>query len=567
MKNINRRDLIKSGISAGIASMLPAYGQTDNKRLPTRIPLHEFEKDPALVAALRKGVAEMKRRLPSDPLSWFYQAAIHGVTDDAIKSAAQLDPNVANVDQKRYWNQCPHGPEQNSADFLPWHRAYTHYFEKILRFHTGMADFALPYWDYSDKSRRKFPEIFGREHLNHNIEDNSPDNINPLFHAQRDNYLTSFEHPFAKNLPYLELSDSAVDSSAAMASTEFFGQTENEGLGGGIGDSDTKTRGLLESSPHDPIHRVVGGIIPDAFDSDLNPIGFAVGAMASPPTAGFDPIFCVHHSNIDRLWAEWSLAAGKSWGKLPPRTWFAERKWFFFDLDASAGFAVPIEKNEPRISYFDYRKLGIRFQSEDLAKNPLALPDPIPDAAPPEPKTPTLLASLEDRQLISPISIEAVQIPASRLETFRGVLDKAANSPLVAGLSRPRFVVKLKNVQLGFVRATGFDVHLVAKNEKNPAALDRAKPSFIGSVSLFNHTHSPDEHVNHGHDHAEDKHDGHLNQDQSFDATRAVEKLGDGAEDFQILIVPYSLAVRIGGNEIFDPTPLKFDGVDLLILQ
>ena len=28
--------------------------------------------------------------------------------------------------------------------------------------------------------------------------------------------------------------------------------------------------------------------------------------MAIIPTAGFDPIFWMHHGNVDRLWAEWT---------------------------------------------------------------------------------------------------------------------------------------------------------------------------------------------------------------------------------------------------------------------
>ena len=51
------------------------------------------------------------------------------------------------------------------------------------------------------------------------------------------------------------------------------------------------------------------------------------------PTAGFDPIFSIHHSNIDRLWAEWSCMPGKKWGTLPSDYWFNQRPWFFFDTD------------------------------------------------------------------------------------------------------------------------------------------------------------------------------------------------------------------------------------------
>src|SRR5260370_25422169 len=98
-----------------------------------------------------------------------------------------------------------------------------------------------------------------------------------------------------------------------MSSSLFFGQTEREGLGGGIEDNDPSTRGLLESYPHDQIHRAVGGII-----------GSHAGDMAVPPTAGFDPVFSVHHTNIDWLWVQWACMPGKTWGTMPSSSWFDE---------------------------------------------------------------------------------------------------------------------------------------------------------------------------------------------------------------------------------------------------
>lgn len=67
-----------------------------------------------------------------------------------------------------------------------------------------------------------------------------------------------------KYMPLLELSDAVVDNTSALATDIFFGTTEDTGIGGGIADNNPGTRGLLESRPHDNIHRVVGGIIPGA---------------------------------------------------------------------------------------------------------------------------------------------------------------------------------------------------------------------------------------------------------------------------------------------------------------
>jgi tyrosinase len=56
--------------------------------------------------------------------------------------------------------------------------------------------------------------------------------------------------------------------------------------------------GRLESQPHDMVHVLVGGSDP------ANP-GLP-GLMSDPDTAALDPIFWLHHANIDRLWASWN---------------------------------------------------------------------------------------------------------------------------------------------------------------------------------------------------------------------------------------------------------------------
>jgi len=48
-----------------------------------------------------------------------------------------------------------------------------------------------------------------------------------------------------------------------------------------------RTHGRLESLPHDMVHVMIGG------------------AMGDPRTAALDPIFWLHHANIDRLWQVW----------------------------------------------------------------------------------------------------------------------------------------------------------------------------------------------------------------------------------------------------------------------
>jgi Common central domain of tyrosinase len=543
---LSRREMVRlMGMSAAASAVLrgsPLVAKPTVMPLP-RMPLEEFVQDAQLLAALRKGVRAMKQRKPSDPLSWFYQAAIHGVTPEAIAKAVAQDPKVDDVFKKRYWNQCPHDGE-NSANFLPWHRGYTHYFEKILRMHTEDDRFSLPYWNYKKKENRKFPKEFGIQHLDGNLTNNKEENINPLYLAERDFYFTGYEHPFAQGLPLLELTDSAVDDSLSMNSPVFFGETEREGLGGGIADEDPSTRGLLESYPHDHIHRSVGGIIDSSSGAPT------VGAMATPPTAGFDPIFSIHHSNIDRLWAEWSCMAGKKWGKLPSEYWFNERPWFFFDVDGKV-------INEPRRAYFDYRALGIRFKYEDLKCTPLALPNMISfsaEAALPELQPLTLLE-------VSPVSVNVLTAgravvplaPAMKKHFQAARTDLKVKAAMGGGR---RLLLRLQGVDLGLVQATGFDLHLTANAGRE---LRRTDESFIGSIGLFRHLHGGDA----GDPHARM---GRTEMDETFDVSKATAAIGAAnLEGLSLIAVPYALLTAPAQNAIpFNREFLKIGGLQLL---
>src|SRR5437899_1514168 len=92
------------GIGAGIiGSWSEAVAQNNRPR----ISLETFTRDKGKVEALKRGVAAMKARRPSDPTSWFYQACIHGVPNDFISEARRRDPGIGQVDRK-FWNQCTH---------------------------------------------------------------------------------------------------------------------------------------------------------------------------------------------------------------------------------------------------------------------------------------------------------------------------------------------------------------------------------------------------------------------------------------------------------------------------
>lgn len=218
-----------------------------------------------------KAIQTMQSRDSNDPTSWSYQSAMHG---SYRRPAEPL------------WNGCQHG----SWFFLPWHRIYIWYFEQIVRSIVvedgGPDDWALPYWNYTDgpPGSAALPPAFREAKL--------PDGSdNPLL-VPDGNRASAIN---AGN----PMGGIVTSTTRAMESTSF-----SPGFGG-LPKGPVhfaNPHGLLESQPHDNVHVTVGGPVTRA--------GCHEGWMSDPNCAASDPIFYLHHSNIDRLWVKWLAQGG-----------------------------------------------------------------------------------------------------------------------------------------------------------------------------------------------------------------------------------------------------------------
>ena len=235
-----------------------------------------------------RGVAAMMARPLQDPTSWKFYAAIHGIDQGLWQQLGYLAPTDTMPSTaliRQYWKQCQHG----SWYFLPWHRGYLFAIESIIRAEIvklgGSATWALPYWNYFRPSQNALPPPFG-----------SPDwpdgkGNNPLYIKER-------YGPKSDGNVYVPVSQVNL---SAMNDPDFTGVSG--GGSPGFGGIDTgfshggDKHGGIETQPHDYVHGLVGG---------ANPGNGLPGLMSEPDTAGLDPIFWLHHANIDRLWEVWN---------------------------------------------------------------------------------------------------------------------------------------------------------------------------------------------------------------------------------------------------------------------
>jgi tyrosinase len=243
-----------------------------------------------------KAVHEMRSRPFADPTSWLFLAAMHGFDPDAWTAFGYITkttPLPAAAVQKTYWSKCQH----QSWFFLPWHRGYLWSFETIVRAAIvklgGPHDWTLPYWNYNNAAiahANQLPPAFAAATM--------PDGShNPLFVKQRYGAnRTPIVVPKQMIRPVAQ-NDDRFTGGEGGAHPGFGGPQTIFHHGG----EDDAPNGGLESEPHNNVHSAVGGNLPNADTNDPKNLGL----MSDPDQAALDPIFWLHHANIDRLWEVW----------------------------------------------------------------------------------------------------------------------------------------------------------------------------------------------------------------------------------------------------------------------
>jgi tyrosinase-like protein/polyphenol oxidase-like protein len=284
-------------------------------------------------------VAIMRGRQAGDPTSWTYQAAMHG-------SHAQATHPL--------WNGCQHG----TWFFLAWHRMFIYHFEQIVRAAVvqagGSADWALPFWDYGAGGHQAtLPTPFRSATVN-----GGP---NPLYEAKRAAGINAGQ----------ALSPAVASPAQALRSPRFTGMTQ---FGGGVTSvaQFSNSTGQVEQTPHNVVHVAVGG---------------SSGLMADPDQAAQDPIFWIHHANIDRLWFLWSSAKHKE----PSDTRWTGQRFSFFDAQGHQVQHTPADVLDI------VGELGYTYEVPPGAM-PVAVPPPSPDetvVSGPEAREPELVGASE----------------------------------------------------------------------------------------------------------------------------------------------------------------------------
>jgi Common central domain of tyrosinase/Polyphenol oxidase middle domain len=437
-----------------------------------------------IVLAYAEAVRTMQSRPLEDPTGWEYQAAMHGRAGSPLPGAL--------------WNECQHA----TWYFLPWHRMYLYHFEALVRravsANGGPDDWALPYWNYSpDPDAARLPAAFRERTL-------PSGSANPLFVEQRN----------PRRNAGVPLPPQVTDTTRALAPTIFTNPPPPAPAAFGGPRTGFAHQGpafgTLEATPHGAVHVQVGGW------------------MSDPDTAALDPIFWLHHANIDRLWEVWLRQGDRE--NPAASQWLTQR----FDLHDADGQRVTMTVNEVLDSS---SQLGYTYSN-------LPAPPAVPVAGQAQVVGSSAMSDQPPPQLVGATE-RPVVLTGSAASTEVSL--SAPTGPMAEGFAagRPRRAyMHIENITGDRNPGTSYGVYVNLPSEDLPA--EERDAHLVGVVSFFGikQANDPDAGLR-------EQHGLHY----AFDVTDVLDRVGPreaGEGELRVTFLPLEPP---GGEEAFATHP------------
>lgn len=415
---------------------------------------------PAQITTLRNGVAAMKAKPASDPTSWVYQARIHAISSG---TAAALQ------------DQCQH----RQFLFLSWHRMFLYYFERILRKASGDPQFALPYWNYTDvPAQAVLPQAF-----------RLPANpSNALYNGTRAGLYNGGTPLPAADVSYTMAFNLTNFTTTVNGSPSFGGRT----VAAPAHFPSSAGSGRLEQSPHNNVH------------NDIN------GDMATGESP-LDPIFWLHHSNIDRLWKRW-LALGNGRSNPTADNFWMTHVFNFFDENGTQVSLTGAQILDT-VSQLKYR-----YDDEPSMVCAQLSTERVPAAKFMEPTKSEFIASIKKPTSLGDARLD---VPLPLPEEGKNMLKRSREGRF----QKERIVLQLRNID--YDQPVGVTYLIFLNLPPGDKKADHTHPNFIGTLGFFGKSESPQ--------HAHGTEGEGLTED--YDITALVQKAG-GVDDLRLTFIP-----------------------------
>lgn len=310
MTTISRRDFVRGAAAVPLSFWLLKYAGAQGPRVRYDA---RSTKGQEMLKIYAGAVKSMQALAGTDPSNWTFQWYTHFVKGSTTKSAEinrvfGTGPSAHKDLALAMWNTCQAHSGQNENLFLPWHRMFVLAFENIIRAVSKRDDFTLPYWNYSvsGPTHGVLPDPF--------LKKDDPV-YGPLYVAER-NRLANAGQPIDQGQPDDPLGLQALTQAQYSPS----GALQGFCL-------------ALDSGLHGNVHVLTGNR----------------ENMGAVPWAARDPIFWLHHCNIDRLWASWNANGGVN-----PKAPWNDDTFVFADPKGNRIVAKVSD-------YFDIKTLGYSY--------------------------------------------------------------------------------------------------------------------------------------------------------------------------------------------------------------
>ncbi|KAJ7775767.1 tyrosinase [Mycena maculata] len=310
-------------------------GSTQGAAAPNRIEINDFVKIEDQFSLYIQALQKIYGQNQPDVDSFFSIAGIHGLPYQPWDGSGSnaVDPE----DPEAWQGYCTHG----NVLFPTFHRPYVMLFEQALqaaainiaatyavdqdRFNKAAMELRQPYWDWASNSIPP-PEVISLDQVSiiapngQTIQVDNPlrrytfNPIDPSFPDPYSGWPATLRHPDTTDP---DATDDVEDLISTLQSAQRHLRTSTYNLLTRVhtwpafsnhtpGDGGSTSNSL--EAIHDGVHNDVGGN----------------GQMADPSVAAFDPIFFLHHSNVDRLLSLWSALNPGVWvtpGEATGGTW------------------------------------------------------------------------------------------------------------------------------------------------------------------------------------------------------------------------------------------------------
>lgn len=289
-----------------------------------RLEINTFVQNDRMFSLYVQALNEMEQLDQSQLPSWFQVAGIHGLP--FIEYDGSVGDNGFVADPQNQWaGYCTHG----STLFPTWHRPYVMLVEQIINHHAqqiagtyktydrrewvdAATKLRQPYWDWAENIVPP-PQVISLDQVEITAPNGRRKNVtNPLRRYTFHPIDPSFPLPYSRWQTTLRqpsrTGPNAKDNVTLLVNTLSNSQRSTT--------SDTfsmltRIRDWNHFSNHDPTFGSANSL--ESIHDNIHVLVGGNGDMSDPAVAAFDPIFFLHHANVDRLLSLWSAINPGVW--------------------------------------------------------------------------------------------------------------------------------------------------------------------------------------------------------------------------------------------------------------